>query len=363
MVRPFKVPLVPLVPALGILANIYLLVHIIHHPFPLFMALGALLLGLVAFLAWHGLQPDELVLPGTPSRVALERSASHDVHKFRVLVPLANPKNVPLLMEIASAIAKDNNGSVVTLRVAVLPEQLPLNLEDTYVSRARRVLEQAHQLALEYDVPVTSLVRVGHNAARAILETARERHCDLIVLGWKGYSSTKDRIMGETVDAVVTHARTDVMLVKPSDSETLRNFLVPTVGSEHAKCATDYISSLVRVNGGAVTMCSVLNPESSEIESNACQTKLDDEKKEDYLVQKVTPETKIIRNRSVSAGLIQEAESYDAVAVGAASGSIYPQIIFGNTPEAVAKHTEKPVILVKHHDPVKALVGRVLGKD
>ncbi|HMP54427.1 MAG TPA: amino acid permease C-terminal domain-containing protein, partial [Candidatus Melainabacteria bacterium] len=64
MKRPFKVPLVPFVPILGIIANLYLLYQIIYHPYPLFMALGALLLGLVGFLAWHGLQPDELVLPG-----------------------------------------------------------------------------------------------------------------------------------------------------------------------------------------------------------------------------------------------------------------------------------------------------------
>ncbi|HMP54426.1 MAG TPA: universal stress protein, partial [Candidatus Melainabacteria bacterium] len=290
-------------------------------------------------------------------------SASNDVHKFRVLVPLANPQNVPLLMEIASAIAKDNNGSVVALRVAVVPEQLPLSHEETYVSRERRILELAHTKALEYDVPVTSLVRVGHDAARAILETARERHCDLIVLGWKGYSSTKDRILGETVDAVVTHARADVMLIKPSDSESFRKFLIPTVGSQHAKSAVDYISSLVRVNGGSATMCSVVPPEIPETEKAAFQIKLNEERKRVSDKKEVEFDTKLIENRSVSGGIIKEAEEYDAVVVGAASGSIYPQIIFGNTPEAVAKHTDKPVILLKHHDPVKALIGRVVGKD
>jgi amino acid transporter len=30
--RPFRVPLVPLLPALGILANLYLLAQILHHP-------------------------------------------------------------------------------------------------------------------------------------------------------------------------------------------------------------------------------------------------------------------------------------------------------------------------------------------
>ncbi len=45
------------------------------------------------------------------------------------------------------------------------------------------MLERADAISLDYDVPVTSLVRVGHNAARAILETSSERDCHLIVLG------------------------------------------------------------------------------------------------------------------------------------------------------------------------------------
>ncbi|NJN70539.1 MAG: universal stress protein, partial [Nitrospira sp.] len=51
-------------------------------------------------------------------------------------------------------------------------------------------LEQAHAEAQKHGIPLTSLVRVGHNAARAILESARERQCELIVMGWKGYSTT-----------------------------------------------------------------------------------------------------------------------------------------------------------------------------
>ena len=361
--RPFKVPLVPLIPALGIVANGYLLIQILHYPFPMSMAIAALFMGLVGFFAWKGLQPDELVLPGTASRVALERSVSDSKHDFRVLVPLANPENVPLLMELASAIAKDRNGRVVTLRVAVVPEQLPLSHEDTYISRERKILEQAHSAALEYEVPVTSLVRVGHNAARAILETARERHCDLIVLGWKGFSSTKEKILGETVDDVVTHARADVMLVKPNGSNSMNNFLLPTVGGEHAECAADYIASLVRAQGGSITMCSVMAPESGASDNRAALEKLDEEVKRIQMARKVGADTKLIHNRSISAGVIQEAKEFDAVVVGASRRSIYPQIVFGNIPETIAKRTGKPVILFKHHHPVKSLYGRVVGEN
>ena len=373
MERLFRVPLVPLVPILGIVANLYLLMHILHHPIPLMLAVGALILGLVGFLFWKGTQPDELALPGAPSRVALERSASYKKGQFRILVPFANPDNVPLLMELAAAIARERDGEVIALRVAVVPEQLPPSREDPIVQRQRQILELAHEEALKYDIPVTSLVRVGHDAARAILETSRERDCDLIILGWKGYTSTKEKILGEVVDAVVNNARTDVMLVKPADTvkggaapAPLRRFLLPSAGGEHAQCAAGYVGSLVRSLGGTVTLCAVVPPESTEAEKMLVAERLKADRgrlMEENGASDMQVDSRLIPHKSISVGVIEESKNFDAVVVGAAGKSIYPQIIFGSIPEAIAKHAGKPVILVKHYHPVKALLGRVIGEN
>ena len=63
------------------------------------------------------------------------------------------------------------------------------------------------------------------DSSRAILETADQRDCDLIVMGWKGYTSTAKKVLGEVVDTVVDHARADVMLVKQTSREPLRRLL------------------------------------------------------------------------------------------------------------------------------------------
>ena len=61
-------------------------------------------------------------------------------------------------------------------------------------------------------------------------------------------------------------------------------------------------------------------------------------------------------------GIIEASKDYDTIMVGAAGQSIYPQIMFGNIPEEIAKNANKTVIVVKHYDPVKALYGRVVGE-
>lgn len=361
--RPFRVPLVPLLPALGILANLYLLGQIVHHPVPMTMALSCLCVGLLAFVAWKGLLPAGVSLPGAPSRVAMERSAVAGAHPFRVLVPLANPANVEQLIDIAGAVASQREGEIVTLRVAVAPEQLPPSREDAYVERERHVLELAHETALQYDLPVRSLIRVGHDAARAILETAKDYGCDLILMGWKGYTSTAEKILGEVVDTVVRHAECDVLLVKQTTRKPLRRFLLPTAGGEHARCAEEYVKSLVRARDGSLTVCVVVSPDAADDELAEANTRLDKAVERIAGDGTIDLSRKLIRHDSVPVGVLQESQDYDAIVVGASRQRGYQHLLFGNIPESIARSATCPVILVKHHHPVRAFLHRVLGRE
>ncbi|MCB2155341.1 amino acid permease [bacterium] len=358
--RPFRVPLVPLLPALGIVANLYLISQIITQVGPVLLALSCVLLGLLGFLVWKGRQTEEASIPGEPSRVAMGRYATGN-SRFRVLVPLANPQNVEPLVDLAAAIAKEREGEIVTLRVALVPEQAPRMDEDEFVEKERQILEQAHSCAKKHGVPVTSLVSVGSHAARAILEAARERDCDLIILGWKGFSTTTERILGEIVDDVVNHAKRDIMLVKLVGDGPLRRLLLPTAGGEHARHAEQYAASVARYNEGSLTVCSVLNPEREE-QKPEIEERLEDAVDRLKAGEPVDVGKTILRNKAVEDAIVEAAEEYDAIVIGAAGRSIYPQILFGSIPETIARRSEKPVILVKYYHPVKALFGRVMGE-
>ena len=363
--RPFKVPLVPLLPILGIIANLYLIGQIFAYPLPLFMALGSLLLGMLGFIAWKGTQSPETAIPGLASHVALSHGRGTQVKdRFRILVPIANPDNIESLLNLASAVAKDKDGEILLLRVVTLPEQLPpTSFDDQVVEEEEAMLKRARKYAEAHEIPSHSLIRVGHNIARAILETARERSCDLIVLGWKGFSTNKERVLGSITEAIITYARSDLMLVKIMGEGKFDRILLPSAGGEHAQCAEQYGAAIAGPLNGALTVCNVIpkssGPEeiaASEANLKAALLRLKEQNSDLALA------STLIRSDQVSTGIIEEAKHFDAVMVGAAGQSIYPQILFGNIPEEIAKETDKSVIVVKHYNPVKELYGRVVGE-
>ncbi|MCY3822675.1 MAG: amino acid permease [Nitrospinae bacterium] len=359
LLRHFRVPFVPLLPLMGIAANIYLLSLILQHPEPVIMAVLWLIVGMLGFLAWKGSQAEEEFLPGERSRVA-QVSMEGQESDFRVLVPIANPTNVAPLIDLASAIAKENDGEIVAMRVVSLPEQAPTSRETSYVERERRILEQAHVRAKSHGVKVSSLVTIGRNPARAILETARERHCDLIVLGWKGYTSTANRILGEIVDDVVNLARADIMLVKLVGEMKYKNILLPTTGGIHARLAERYTATIASAYNARLVVSTVVSPDAGATHNYSVEKSLSEAVGRINDESSVHVESQIIAHKSVSVGIIQASEKYDAIALGAAGESFYKQILFGSIPENVAKHTDKTVIVYKQYSPVKALVGRVM---
>lgn len=356
--RPFRVPLVPLLPLMAIVTNLYLLSQILHHSFPVIAAVSCLLLGEFVFLGWKVTQLDVSTPPVPPSQVVLEEPAANH-GDFRVLVPLANPGHVDQLIELAAAVASKNQGEIVALRVVEISEQTPASHESVFLEEEKQILERARSRALRYQVPITSLIRVGRNVAQAMLETSREQNCDLIMLGWKGYTSTVGKILGSVVDDIVNNARTDVMLIKLIGNESLQKFLLPTAGGAHAQRAEKYIASFIEFLGGSLTVCSVESSDATTDVINKVSERLG------LTVARITKaygfdsENKIITHNSVSDGIIRESENHDAIVIGASGHSIYPRVLFGSIPESIAKNSNKPVILIKYYQPVKSLIGRI----
>lgn len=359
MPRPFRVPLVPLLPALGIAANIYLMLQIPARGdfLPVVLAILAIAAGLFAYAGWKGARFEAPGAPGAESKVVGLRASPAEA-PFRILLPVHNPATAAPLVEVAAAIARPRGGEITALRVVQVPEQLPPSLARELVERESAGLGGLSEAAASADVPVSVEVRAGRNVARAILESARGLKADLIVLGWKGYTSTARRVLGEVTDEVVRLGRCDIMLVKfGRELAAPRRILLPTAGGAHARKAKGYALDLA-ANGGTLTLAAVAPPAAPAARLEEERARLADERAE--LPEDAPVETRVIQG-GVAESVQFAARDFDGVVVGASGESFSSRILFGTLPERIAKETRGTVIVLKSHDPVRAFVGRVVS--
>jgi CIC family chloride channel protein len=204
----------------------------------------------------------------------------------------------------------------------------------------------ANRYADQNNIPLKSQIEVGHDPARVIVDSAQQLDCDLIIMGWKGFTTTAEKILGEVADDVVSNAKTDLMLVKVVAGRRLENWLMPTAGGKHAIQAEQYAASLIRANEGSMTFCSVVPPNASESTVAGTQKMLDKaiERVSDKNGLKV--KSTIIKNNSVTQGILEESRNYDAIMLGATEHR-FKKILFGSIPEVIAKESLKTVVLIK----------------
>ncbi|WP_341731286.1 chloride channel protein [Microcoleus sp. EPA2] len=151
-----------------------------------------------------------------PSYVVYQ-TRSPQVGNGRLLVPLSNPYTAPALLRLAATIARDRNYELECVQIMLVPRNSSPSETAVRTTKGRRLLQQAERIARHWDVPLHTQIRVSHDVAYAILETIRERHIDLILMGWQGETSTTGRIFGDVVDTVIRQAGCEVILVKWSE--------------------------------------------------------------------------------------------------------------------------------------------------
>ncbi len=74
-------------------------------------------------------------------------------------------------------------------------------------------LSAAFLQALQTGVTLQYEIRVGH-AARTIVDVAKERQCDLVILGGSGNSRVWGMFLGTTAEKVSRHVSCSVLLVR-----------------------------------------------------------------------------------------------------------------------------------------------------
>jgi amino acid transporter/nucleotide-binding universal stress UspA family protein len=355
--RGYKVPLMPLMPILGITFQALLALSLFRlSPIAWFTTVLWIGAGLVFYLAYartsEAMEEPELVL----------HEEIVTVRRHSLIFPLDRKTRVERLMPFVSAWAQENEAEILALHVVRVPAQLSIRQGRMFLAEGKDLLERVIAAAKEAEVPVHSMIRLGRDEVKGIFRTARRRRASLMVLDWRGYTRSRGRIFGHVIDRLVDNPPCDVVVVNhkglPHTATVVDGFkriLVPASGGPHAALAASLAAQLGVHFDARVTMLNICTrePNPEEQKRRLERLKATTEGIDFPFEYQVLPAT------DTTEGILAQAVDYDLVLVGATRRRPFDRILFGNISERLAAQCPKTVIMVKRRDPLEAILRRI----
>lgn len=318
--------------------------------------------------------------PIVPSYVVYE-TRGPAIGSGRLLVPLSNPKTAPVLLNFAVAIAKARNYEIECLQVILVPPHSFPSETEVNTTKSRRLLRKAEQVAKNAGVSLHTQIRVARDVSGAILDTIKERHIALLLMGWTGDNSTSGRIFGNVVDTLIRQAPCELVVVKwgniqkdsrsvlpgsliqqnnpfneginyedNTDYEPLdlswNRWLVPIRGEPKQAAALKLLPALVSVSSQPeIRLCQVFGKSAMKLDTEGIELGAK------ILSRRLGTDviTTLVCSSSVPEAIIDLASNNqcDVIVVGATREGFLTQVVNGNIPEAIARGCDCTVILVR----------------
>jgi nucleotide-binding universal stress UspA family protein len=119
------------------------------------------------------------------------------------------------MVATAIALAKEHGAEIEAITVVKVPRQFELEgqLPPDVAARVESSLEEARLLGADHGVEVRTDAVRARSIGRAIVDEARERGVDLIVLGSSPRWRRQSRFFSPTVDFVLHNATCEVLVV------------------------------------------------------------------------------------------------------------------------------------------------------
>ncbi len=354
--RKYKVPLYPLTPILAIVINVFLAFYQFNfQPIAWYVTAGWILIGLLVYYGRFAKVEAE-----SEPQVLLPHGPEMDVGASSLVVALNNPDNVATLLGLALPLAKQRNLKLVATTVVLVPRQLPI-YEGLFLREKRQpLLDLAKEYAKQHNVEIGTDFVIAHRPEQGIVQAAERHRADILLMGWKGFTETRERIFGEVTDSVIRHAPCDLIVAKIAQPAPWKTCLFPTSGGPNARLAGQFLNVWAPENHLDVTACHVIKPHPDE---NAQHEGLNWIRKTLVsMAPNIVAKQRLIESESVIDGLVKASNDFDVVVIGAAKEPLFRRMLVGEIPEKLSRNSSASVIVVKRYEGiVKSLIKKYLG--
>jgi nucleotide-binding universal stress UspA family protein len=354
----FLTPFFPVIPVIAIVLMIGIAAFMFRFsPTAWFFVIGWIGAGVIIYYTYA--RKRERAKRATP-RLPREPTAPAE-ERYRILVPVADPAKAGVLIDFAAMVARARGGEIVLLHVISVPRQTPLEVGRRYVRAAcEEVLDEAADMAADRGIPSSTVIRIAHWPAEAIVHEVEERRIDMVVMGWRGRSKHPRTVIGRNIDRVMRHADCHVVVVRADDLDTVKNVLVPIAYPRQARLMLELARLFERERGANVELFHLLPPDLSESERSNRLDKI----YEALADLDVTPEQeegrsiRVEETDRVVSRIVSRSAEFDLTILGASREGWYRKLIAGTVPERIARGMgDNALLLVKHErSPIKSWV-------
>lgn len=358
----FRIPsiLYPIVPVIGGVACIVILVQMD----PIVQGIGVLIvvLGMLWYVVYARDRALSESLVGEAIAAPTRTTIANGQGRYRVIVPVANPETERdlLRMAAASAYAHENeNAEVVAVNVIEVPQQTSLSQDLTFeeerVERQQELLAAARDIAADLDIGLRTRAIVGRDVGSVILNVIEEEDADHVLLGWKGSRSRREHVLGSTIDPVIGRAPCDASLVKlgPEGRRGENDIMVLAGEGPHAPVAARRAAEFVAASeiDATLTLFNVQQPTDSGEDEELSPEERGEAVIEDLAeragIEDTAFESRVEVAEDVEQTILDAADGYDTICVGATRSGPVSQAVFGSLPETIGEEIDRTVVMAR----------------
>jgi len=185
-----------------------------------------------------------------------------------VLVPITNPRNASVLVDIAQKLASPLMGRVLLLQIAKKDESTSPDDFAAEIQNANEVLKEALLVGVNKNAHAPeALLTVAENPLHEITRVVATHHCETVVLGFNAEMQSSSL---EAVGQLIASLSCNVALLSNPTMNRLTKFervLVPLGGSAaHDALRARVLGALIAGGVKEITLLGILSEKSSEAE-------------------------------------------------------------------------------------------------
>ncbi len=145
-----------------------------------------------------------------------EESACPITRGEKILVAVDGSEYTDIIVDQAISMGRICNSVIVAISIIpFFPEYVSsaLQLEQELSKNTRKLLEKVKRRIEEENIECETVVRIDEQPHEPIVQEAKKRNVDLIIMGTRGMSGLKRVFMGSVAQKVIGYAPCPVMVV------------------------------------------------------------------------------------------------------------------------------------------------------